>query len=413
MYEEARKIYASYGINTEEAIKKLLEIPISINCWQGDDVIGFEKNASMLSGGIQATGNYPGRARNAVELMEDFQKAISFIPGKKRLNLHASYLITDRKCDRDTIEPSDYDKWVSFAKENDLGLDFNPTCFSHRMVKENLTLSSPEKDVRKFWINHVKRSREVARYFSTELGTHSLVNLWIPDGFKDTPADRIGPRQRLMDSLDEIYDTKLDGVIDAVESKVFGIGVESFTVGSNEFYMGYAASHKDKGLCVLLDSGHFHPEEYISEKLSALLLAFPMVPLHVSRPVRWDSDHVVTLTDELEEISKEIISSNATDRVLIGLDFFDASINRLAAWIIGTRNMKKALLKALLTPHSLLKNMQDNYEFTSLLATQEEIKSLPWSAVWDEVLEREGIENGISWLSDIKEYENSVLKERI
>lgn len=412
MYEEARKLYASYGIDTEKAIKMLERIPVSINCWQGDDVIGFEKGAGPLSGGIQTTGNYPGRARNADELMADFEKAIEYIPGSKRLNLHASYLVTDRKCDRDSIEPEDYKVWVEFAKKNNLGLDFNPTCFSHPMVKDNLTLSSPDKSVRDFWIRHSIRSRKVGEYFAKELGTHSLVNLWIPDGFKDTPADRLAPRKRLWDALDEIYAEQMDGVVDSVESKVFGIGVESFTVGSNEFYIGYAASHKEKNLCVLLDAGHFHPQEFISDKLSAMLLLFDKIPLHVSRPVRWDSDHVVALNDELREIAKEIISNDAMDRVLIGLDFFDASINRLAAWIIGTRNMQKALMQALLMPHEQMHKLQENADFTSLLALSEEIKSLPWSVVWDEYLDRQGVAKGISWLDDIHSYENEVLRRR-
>ena len=412
MYEDARKRYASFGIDTEKALDTLKEIPISIHCWQGDDVIGFEKNAGALSGGIQTTGNYPGKARNAEELMADFEEALKLIPGKKRLNLHASYRITERDVDRDAIEPEDFSAWVGFARKNDLGLDFNPTCFSHPMVKENLTVSSPEKSVRDFWIRHCIQSRKIASYFAKELGTYSLVNFWIPDGFKDVPADRLSPRLRLRDALDEIYAEKMDGVIDAMESKVFGIGVESFTVGSNEFYMGYAASHREKGLCVLLDSGHFHPTEYISDKLSALLCTFDKVPLHVSRPVRWDSDHVVTLTDELREIAKEIVSCDAVGRVLIGLDFFDASINRIAAWAIGTRNMQKALLIALLSPHQEMHRMQDAYEFTDLLALTEELKSLPWTEVWDEYLRREGVKGGMDWMEDVKSYEREVLSRR-
>ena len=346
MYEEARKTYAEYGIDTEEVLRTFREVPVSINCWQGDDVIGFEKNARALSGGIQTTGNYPGRARNAEELMDDFSFASSMIPGAKRLNLHASYLVTDKEKDRNEIEPEDYRAWVDFAKEKGIGLDFNPTCFSHPMVVNNLTLSSPHEDVREFWIEHCRRSRRVASYFAAETGNWSVCNLWIPDGFKDTPADRLTPRLRLRDSLDRIFEEKLDGVIDSVESKVFGIGVESFTVGSSEFYLGYAATHP--GVCQLLDSGHYHPTEVISEKISALLCTFSRIPLHVTRAVRWDSDHVVRLDDELCEIAKEIVRCDALDKVLIGLDFFDASINRIVAWVTGTRNMKKAILKALL-----------------------------------------------------------------
>ncbi len=412
MYEEARKRYASYGIDTEKAIETLRNIPISINCWQGDDVIGFEKGAGALTGGIQTTGSYPGRARNAEELMADFSLAISMIPGRKRLNLHASYLITERETGRDTIEPEDFAPWVDYAKRHGLGLDFNPTFFSHPMVKENLTVSSPEKDVSEFWIRHGIQSRKVAKYFADELGTHSVCNFWIPDGFKDTPADRLSPRLRLRDALDRIYDGRLEGVVDSLESKVFGIGVESFTVGSSEFYLGYAASHKDKGLCLLLDAGHYHPTEYISEKLSALLCTFDKVPLHVSRPVRWDSDHVIRLDDELREIAKEIVACNAIDRVLIGLDFFDASINRIAAWVIGTRNMQKALLIALLSPYRQMADMQDSYDYTGLLALSEELKALPWSEVWDEYLAREGVKGGIDWLDDVRAYESEVLMKR-
>ena len=412
MYEEARKRYASYGIDTEKAIETLRNIPISINCWQGDDVIGFEKGAGALTGGIQTTGSYPGRARNAEELMADFSLAISMIPGRKRLNLHASYLITERETGRDTIEPEDFAPWVDYAKRHGLGLDFNPTFFSHPMVKENLTVSSPEKEVREFWIRHGIQSRKVAKYFADELGTHSVCNFWIPDGFKDTPADRLSPRLRLRDALDRIYGGRLEGVVDSLESKVFGIGVESFTVGSSEFYLGYAASHKDKGLCLLLDAGHYHPTEYISEKLSALLCTFDKVPLHVSRPVRWDSDHVIRLDDELREIAKEIVACNAIDRVLIGLDFFDASINRIAAWVIGTRNMQKALLIALLSPYRQMADMQDSYDYTGLLALSEELKALPWSEVWDEYLAREGVKGGIDWLDDVRAYESEVLMKR-
>ena len=299
MYQDAKERYSRYGVDTEAVLEKIRNIPISINCWQGDDVIGFEKGARALSGGIQTTGNYPGRARNAAELMDDFRFASSFIPGAKRLNLHASYLITDKEKDRNEIEPEDYRAWVDFAKANGLGLDFNPTCFSHPMVVNNLTLSSPHREVREFWIEHCRRSRQVAAYFAKELGTYSVCNLGIPDGVKATPADRITPRLRLKEALDEIYAEKLEGVIDSVESKVFGIGVESFTVGSSEFYLAYAATH---GIYQLLDSGHYHPTEVISEKLSALLCFFDRIPLHVTRSVRWDSDHVVRLDDEIKEL---------------------------------------------------------------------------------------------------------------
>ena len=391
-------------------IETLRKTPVSINCWQGDDVIGFEKGASALSGGIQTTGDHPGRARTPKELMADFEFASSMIPGAKRLNLHASYLVTDRQTDRDGIRPEDYQAWIDFAKKNKLGLDFNPTCFSHPMVVNNLTLSSPHKEVRDFWIRHCIASRRVAATFAKELDGYSVCNLWIPDGFKDTPADRLSPRLRLRDSLDQVYAEKLDGVIDSVESKVFGIGLESFTVGSNEFYLAYAKSHE--GVHQLLDSGHYHPTEVISEKLSALLCFFDKIPLHVTRAVRWDSDHVVRLDDELKEIAKEIVRNDALDRVLIGLDFFDASINRIVAWVVGTRNMQKALLMALLEDNKSMKAQQEAEDYTRLFAYSEEMKELPWQEVWNEYLRREGMADDFSWFEDVMRYEKEVLLKR-
>lgn len=410
MYKDAKERYAAYGIDTEAAIETLRKTPVSINCWQGDDVIGFEKGASALSGGIQTTGDHPGRARTPEELMADFEFASSMIPGAKRLNLHASYLITDRRTDRDGIRPEDYQAWIEFAKKNRLGLDFNPTCFSHPMVVNNLTLSSPHKEVRDFWIRHCIASRRVAAAFAKELDGYSVCNLWIPDGFKDTPADRLSPRLRLRDSLDQVYAEKLDGVIDSVESKVFGIGLESFTVGSNEFYLAYAKSHE--GVHQLLDSGHYHPTEVISEKLSALLCFFDKIPLHVTRAVRWDSDHVVRLDDELKEIAKEVVRNDALDRVLIGLDFFDASINRIVAWVVGTRNMQKALLMALLEDNKSMKAQQEAEDYTRLFAYSEEMKELPWQEVWNEYLRREGMADDFSWFEDVMRYEKEVLLKR-
>lgn len=410
MYKDAKERYAAYGIDTEAAIETLRKTPVSINCWQGDDVIGFEKGASALSGGIQTTGDHPGRARTPEELMADFEFASSMIPGAKRLNLHASYLVTDRQTDRDGIRPEDYQAWIDFAKKNKLGLDFNPTCFSHPMVVNNLTLSSPHKEVRDFWIRHCIASRHVAATFAKELDGYSVCNLWIPDGFKDTPADRLSPRLRLRDSLDQVYAEKLDGVIDSVESKVFGIGLESFTVGSNEFYLAYAKSHE--GVHQLLDSGHYHPTEVISEKLSALLCFFDKIPLHVTRAVRWDSDHVVRLDDELKEIAKEIVRNDALDRVLIGLDFFDASINRIVAWVVGTRNMQKALLMALLEDNKSMKAQQEAEDYTRLFAYSEEMKELPWQEVWNEYLRREGMADDFSWFEDVMRYEKEVLLKR-
>ncbi len=409
-YEEAKKAYAALGVDTELAMKKLSEIPISLHCWQGDDVRGFEHGGTDLSGGIQATGNYPGRARSPEELMEDLSFALGEIGGRHRLNLHASYLVTKRDVQRNQIEPEDFTPWIDFAKEHHLGLDFNPTFFSHPMVKDNLTLSSPEKEVRSYWIEHGKRCRRIAQSFAMALGGHSLCNVWIPDGYKDVPADRLGPRLRLKESLDQIFSEKMDNVVDSVESKTFGIGLESFTVGSNEFYAYYAASHK--GVYQLMDTGHYHPTEMVSEKLSALLCYADYVPLHVSRPVRWDSDHVVTLSDELKELSREIVRSGATEKVLIGLDFFDASINRIAAWIIGTRNMQKALLIALLEPGKTMKEMQDACRFTQLLSLKEELKTLDWGAVWEEFLFREGVDGSMAWLPKVEAYEEKVLAGR-
>ena len=409
MYQDAKERYSRYGIDTEAVIAKIKTIPISMNCWQGDDVIGFEKGARALSGGIQTTGNYPGRARNAEELMRDFEFASSFIPGAKRLNLHASYLVSSKEKDRNEIEPEDYKAWVDFARKNNLGLDFNPTCFSHPMVVNNLTLSSPHKEVRDFWIEHCRRSRLVAKYFADELGTYSLCNLWIPDGFKDTPADRITPRLRLKEALDEIYAEKLDGVIDSVESKVFGIGVESFTVGSSEFYLAYAATH---GIYQLLDSGHYHPTEVISEKLSALLCYFDRIPLHVTRAVRWDSDHVVILNDSVQMLAQEIVWADALSRVNIGLDYFDASINRIGAYVIGIRATQKAFLQALLSPIGQLREYEASGRNFERLALLEEAKGLPWNDVFNYFCLTENVPIAEDYIADIEQYEKDITSKR-
>ena len=411
MYENAKKTYAKYGVDAESAIEKLKEIPVSIHCWQGDDVIGLD-GGGAVSGGIQTTGNYPGRARNFEELKADIKKAFSLMPGTKRLNLHASYAILNgERVDRDRYEPKHFKAWVDFAKEIGLqGIDFNPTMFSHKNVKNGLTLSSPDENIRKFWVDHCKACLKIAEYFATEMGSHCLVNIWIPDGFKDVPADRLTPRLRLKRSLDEILSVNYDKskVIVAVESKVFGIGVESYTVGSNEFYQNYAAKND---ICCLLDNGHYHPLEYVSDKIPALLAFYDRVALHVTRGVRWDSDHVVLFEDELKEIAKEIVRNDATQKVLIGLDYFDASINRLAAWIVGQRNMQKALLWALLLPNDALKKLQDEGDFTQLMVLQEELKTLPFDAVWNEYLTRQNV-CGATWYQEIKDYENTVLNKR-
>ena len=409
MYDLARARYAQLGVDTERAMESLSKKAISIHCWQGDDVRGFD-GAGALTGGIQTTGDYPGRARTPDELIDDFAMAISLIPGKKRINLHASYAIFDGEpVDRDALKPEHFAKWVAFAKAHDLGVDFNPTFFSHPKAA-GLTLSSPDEDIRAFWIRHAVACRRVAAYFAKELGTPCLCNVWIPDGMKDVPADRVGPRARLKDSLDQIFSQPLPGVIDSVESKVFGIGLEAYTVGSHEFYMSYAASRK--GVYCLLDNGHFHPTEAVSDKIPSLLCFFDKVPLHVTRAVRWDSDHVVRLDDELIEICREIVRAGAMDRVLIGLDFFDASINRIAAWVIGTRSAQKALLTALLEPHERLKRLQDEGRGAELMMLQEELKTCPMGAVWAEYCARQGVPADESWFDQIARYERDVLLAR-
>ena len=411
-FESAKAIYAAMGVDVEAALAKAKDKAISIHCWQGDDVAGFDQKDGRAGDGIQTTGNYPGRARNFEELTADFLKAASLIPGKKRINLHASYAVfaDGEWVDRDRIEYRHFEKWVEFARENGFGIDFNPTCFSHPMVTDGLTLSSPIESVRRFWIDHCKACRRIANEIGAQLGDHVLNNVWIPDGMKDVPADRLGPRMRLKASLDEIFAEKLPNVIDCVESKVFGIGLESYTVGSNEFYMSYAGTHP--GVYNLLDNGHYHPTEVVSDKIPALLCFFDKIPLHVTRPVRWDSDHVVAFDDELKEIMKEIVRNDALDRVLIGLDFFDASINRVAAWIIGTRNAEKALLWALLQPNQLLKALQDAGNFTEKFMLMEEAKTLPFSDIWAEYCRREGVPADASWFEEIKKYEQDIQSKR-
>lgn len=410
MYEKAKESYKKWGVDTEKAIKKCAAIPVSLHCWQGDDVTGFEKDAGPLSGGIQTTGNYPGKARNKDELWADLEMAYSLIPGKKRINLHAHYAITDEAVERDAVEPKHFTPWLTWAKKRGIGIDFNATPFSHPMAGSGLTLSSPDKKVRDFWIRHCKATRKIAAYFGEKQGSPSLHDIWIPDGLKDVPADRLGPRERLRDSLDEIYSVKYskDHIIDVVESKVFGIGVESYTSGSSDFYLGYAAS---RGIYVLLDNGHYHPTELVSDKISSLLAIFDKLALHVTRSVRWDSDHVVLFEDEVKEIAKEIIRNKAENRVLIGLDYFDASINRIAAWVVGARNFQKALLNALLIPHGDLKKLQDSGNYSKLMVMQEELKTLPFGAVWDEYLARQKV-SGADWFAKVEKYEKDVLSKR-
>ncbi|BDC83599.1 TPA: L-rhamnose isomerase [Aeromonas hydrophila] len=407
----AKQQYAALGVDVDQALTTLATIPVSMHCWQGDDVGGFEADAGALTGGIQATGNYPGKARDAIELRRDLDLAMSLIPGAKRLNLHAIYLEAESPVARDKIEPKHFANWVRWAKERGVGLGFNPSCFSHPLSADGMTLSHPDPEIRRFWIDHCKASRRISASFGQALGTPSVMNIWIPDGMKDLPADRLGPRQRLMAALDEVLAERIDEAhhIDAVESKLFGIGAESYTVGSNEFYLGYASS-RDIALC--LDAGHFHPTEVISDKISAVSLFVRHLLLHVSRPVRWDSDHVVLLDDETQAIANEIIRNELLERVHIGLDFFDASINRIAAWVIGTRNMKKALLRALLEPIEMLRQAECKGDYSTRLALMEETRSLPWQAVWDYACAREGVAVGVDWLDAVKEYEVQELLTR-
>lgn len=410
-YDEAKKLYAALGVDTEAALNKLKDVTISVHCWQGDDVIGFD-SPSALSGGIQTTGNYPGKATTPGELMADIDKAFSLIPGKKKLNLHASYAIFEdgKFADRNALEPKHFKKWVDFAKERNMGIDFNPTYFSHPMVKDNLTLSSPDEEVRKFWVDHGICCLKIAEYFANETGIPSVMNIWIPDGYKDIPADRVSPRARFKKSLDEILSTPYDKskVYVTLESKVFGIGLESYTVGSAEFCLSYSTKN---GITPLMDNGHYHPTELVSDKISSLLLFNEKIALHVTRGVRWDSDHVVLFDDETKEIAKEIVCNDALDRVFIATDYFDASINRISAWVTGVRNVQKALLNALLLPTDKLKKLQSENNFTELMCLQEEIKTAPFGDIWAEYLVREGVET--TYLPQIKEYEEKVLVKRV
>ena len=411
-YEIAREKYASIGIDTEAAMAKLQSVPVSIHCWQGDDVVGFDSKEA-LSGGIQTTGNYPGRATTPAQLMADMDRAFSLIPGKKKLNLHACYAIFEEgeHANRDELLPGHFEKWVTFAKERGMGIDFNPTFFAHPAVKDNLTLSSPDEKTRKFWVEHGKACIKIAEYFANETGECCVINFWIPDGFKEIPQDRLGPRARFKQSLDEILATPYDKskVYVTLESKVFGIGLESYTVGSAEFCLSYSTK---AGITPLMDNGHYHPTEVVSDKISSLLLFNEKIALHVTRSVRWDSDHVVILDDETREIAKEIVRNDALDRVFIALDYFDASVNRIAAWTVGGRNMQKALLAALLTPSETLKGYQDAADYTRMLAISEELKTFPFGDVFDEYCRRVGAPVGFAWLDAVDEYEKNVLAKR-
>ena len=409
-YSIARERFAEQGIDTSAVLHQLDAIPISIQCWQGDDVLGFENPDGSLSGGIQTTGNYPGRARNAEELRSDLEVALGLIPGSKRLNLHAIYRESRKSVERDEILPEHFDGWIDWARKHGLGLDFNPTCFSHPKSAQNLTLSHPDPEIRKFWIRHCIASRKISDYIGRKLGNPAVMDIWIPDGLKDSPADRLNPRLRLVAALDEIL-AACEGRHHkvAVEGKLFGIGAESYTVGSNEFYMAYAATRKT---LVCLDAGHFHPTENVADKISTALCFLDEILLHVSRAVRWDSDHVVLLDDPTIAIAQEVVRCNAIGRVNIGLDFFDASINRIAAWAIGSRNMRKALLVALLEPKAKLAAAENAFDYTTRLAVMEESKSLPWTAVWDYYCATQNIAHGIEWLGAVHKYEAGVLSTR-
>lgn len=410
-YEFAKEVYGALGVDTDQAIKQIGNIQISLQCWQGDDVKGFLFKDKALSGGIQTTGNYPGRAADGNELRRDLEMALSCIPGKNRVSLHAIYADTDEKVDLDAVLPRHFERWVAWAKKQGLGLDFNPTFFSHPMADTGFTISSADETVRNFWIEHGKRCRTIAEYFGRELNDKSVINFWFPDGYKDIPVDREAPRERMKSALDEVFSQKVDEryVLDAVESKLFGIGAESYTVGSNEFILGYAVQNK-KAVC--LDAGHFHPTEVISDKIPSVLLFTDELLLHVSRPVRWDSDHVVILDDELKQIAQSLVRSGLIKRTHIGLDFFDASINRIAAWVIGSRNTQKALLFALLEPVEMLKKIELDADYTSRLALLEELKTYPYNAVWDYYCEITDVPVRQTWLNRVKAYEEEVLSKR-
>ena len=411
-YQLARDRYAQLGVDTDRALKKLASVSVSIHCWQGDDVGGFENAGGTLGEGLAVTGNYPGKARTAEQLRGDFEKVLSLLPGTHRFNLHACYAEMDGpKVDRDQLSAGQFKNWIAWAKSLKIALDFNQTYFSHSKVEGGLTLTHPDKAIRKFWIEHGIRCREIGAAFGKALGQSALTNLWIPDGMKDTPADRKGPRERLQEALDEIFAKKIDRKynVDSVEPKLFGIGAESYTPGSHEFYMGYAVS---RGTLLTLDAGHYHPTEGIADKISSVLCFLPEIALHVSRGVRWDSDHVVTLTDDLQAIAQEIVWGGYLERVRIGLDYFDASINRVAAWTIGSRNMIKALLMALVTPIEMLRQAELERDYTTRLALLEEAKTLPLGALWDFYCLSEEVPVGESWLAEVKCYEKNVLAKR-
>lgn len=413
-YEDAKRRYEVLGVDTDRAIDSMKKISLSMHCWQGDDVKGYDSSEAM-SGGIQATGNYPGRARTAQELMSDMDKALSLVPGKHRINLHASYAVFSEgeHSDRDALKPQHFEAWLQYAKERDLGIDFNPTMFSHEKAS-SLTLTHPDKEIRDFWIRHCKACIKISEYFAENLGKPSMMNIWIPDGLKDNPGNRMILRKRFKESLDEILSMPYDKekVYVSLESKVFGIGLESYTVGSSEFCMNYVSERKKDNLMILMDNGHYHPTEKVSDKVSSMLLFNDRIGLHLTRSVRWDSDHVVLQDEETLEICKEIVRSDALERVFVGLDFFDASINRVAAWVIGMRTVMKSMLIALLEPVKLVSDLQESGDYTRLMATLEELKNMPANDVWEKFLKSYSIESGMGWYEEVMDYEANVLKER-
>jgi L-rhamnose isomerase len=408
-YTIAKERYAALGVDTERALAMLEKVAISLHCWQGDDVGGFENPGGELTGGIAATGNYPGKARNAAELRRDLDVVCSLLPGSHRLNLHAIYLESDKKVERNAIEPRHFSAWKDWAKAGGHGLDFNPTCFSHPLSADGFTLAHRDPAIRQFWIEHCIASRKIGEYFGKELGTPAVTNIWVVDGYKDSPADRTTPRHLLMESLDTILAEKLPHNLDTVEPKLFGIGSESYVAGSMEFYTAFAVSRK---ILLTLDAGHFHPTETIADKISSLLLYLDQILLHVSRGVHWDSDHVVTFTDDLQAIAQEIVRAQALERVHIGLDYFDASINRIAAWTIGARNTLRALLNALLEPRQMLNQFEVEGDFSSRLALLEELKVMPANAVWDFYCQQKGVPVGMAFMDMIKDYEKKELSKR-
>ena len=413
-YEEAKAMYAKIGVDTDAAINKLKNIPLSLHCWQGDDVKGFDTEGP-LTGGIQTTGNYIGAARTPEELMSDIDKVISLCPGKLKLNLHACYAIFEdgEFADRDKLEPKHFKKWVDFAKERGMGIDFNPTFFSHPKVKDGLTLSSPDEETRKFWIEHGKACIRISQYFAEETGVPCVMNIWTGDGFKDIPADRMAPRMRYKESIESILAEPFDRnkVKPCVESKVFGIGVESYTTGSAEFGLTFAATHE--GCLPLMDNGHYHPTELVSDKIPALLCFYPEIALHITRGVRWDSDHAVLFDDETKEMAKEIVRCDAIDRVYMALDFYDASINRISAWTVGVRSWQKAMLSALCTPNEELKKLQDENRLTELMVRQEAMKTMPFGDIWNEYCKQCGVTDDNAWFDDVMKYEDEVLSKRV